>query len=62
MQLEKHFSEKLMSQIFNAVFVGMYLHYEPFGSFMEQFRANTEKVMKMLNGIKDEIVKHGGKQ
>ncbi len=59
-ELEKVLSPKLMESIFNAVFIGMYLQYAPFGSFMDQFRANTKKIVKLLTEIKNECVKHSG--
>ena len=52
-EIEKTVSPKLMESIFNAVFVGLYLHYELFGAFLPQFKANAEKVMKMLTSIKN---------
>lgn len=53
--LEKKLSPHLMKNIFNAVFVGLYLNYEPFGSFLSQFIANSKKVTALLLKIESEI-------
>lgn len=51
MELEKKLSPKLMEPVFNAVFVGLYLNYQPFGSFLSQFKANVEKVKGLLQMV-----------
>lgn len=56
-ELEKRLKPKLMEPIFGAVFTGMYLNYYAGASFMEQFRANSQKVKQMLAAIKAEIEK-----
>ena len=56
-ELEKRLKPKLMEPIFGAVFTGMYLNYYAGASFMEQFRANSQKVKQMLAAIQGEIEK-----
>lgn len=46
-QFEKQLKPKLMEPIFSAVFAGMYLNYYAGSSFMEQFRANADKVKRI---------------
>ena len=55
MELEKKLSPKLMEPVFNAVFVGVYLNYQPFGSFLSQFKANVEKVKGLLQMVETGI-------
>lgn len=55
--LEQKLRPKLMEPIFGAVFTGMYLNYYAGASFMEQFRANSQKVKEMLAAIQAEIEK-----
>ena len=55
MELEKKLSPKLMEPVFNAVFVGMYLNYQPFGSFLSQFKKNVEKVKGLLQMVETGI-------
>ena len=55
MELEKKLSPKLMEPVFNAVFVGIYLNYQPFGSFLSQFKANAEKVKGLLQMVGERV-------
>ena len=55
--LEQKLRPKLMEPVFGAVFTGMYLNYYAGASFMEQFRANSQKVKQMLAAIQGEIEK-----
>ena len=56
-ELEKRLKPKLMEPIFGAVFTGMYLNYYEGASFMDQFRANSQKVKQMLASIQAEVEK-----
>ena len=60
-ELEKRLRPKLMEPVFGAVFTGMYLNYYAGVSFMEQFRANSQKVKQMLGAIKSEVEKAYGR-
>ena len=47
--IERGMSRNVMEQIWNAAFVGIYLHYDTEKDFIPQFEENTKKFFHMMD-------------
>lgn len=50
-KIEKKMSEKTLEMLWNAAFIGLYLHYDTEQDFMNQFDENAQKFTELLHSV-----------
>ena len=54
-KIEKKMSEKRLEMLWNAAFIGLYLHYDTEQDFMSQFEENAQKFTELLHSIAENL-------
>lgn len=54
-EIERKISEKTMLMLWNAAFVGLYLHYQTELDFMSQFEENAQKFTELLHSFAENV-------
>lgn len=48
-------SEKTLEMLWNAAFIGLYLHYDTEQDFMNQFDENAQKFTELLHSVVENV-------
>ena len=54
-KIEKKVSEKTLEMLWNAAFIGLYLHYDTKLDFMSQFDENAQKFTELLHSVVENV-------
>lgn len=54
-KIEKKVSEKTLEMLWNAAFIGLYLHYNTELDFMSQFDENAQKFAELLHSVAENV-------
>lgn len=54
-KIEKKVSDRTMEMLWNAAFIGLYLHYDTEQDFMGQFEENAQKFTELLHSVVENL-------
>lgn len=54
-KIERKMSEKTLKMLWNAAFIGLYLHYDTEQDFMGQFEENVQKFTELLHSVVENL-------
>lgn len=54
-KIERKMSEKMLEMLWNAAFIGLYLHYDTEQDFMGQFEENVQKFTELLHSVVENL-------